>query len=623
MFDVIWTDPDRELVGERRAKKELKREQLAKEKEKPKPISTRSSLSPRSSRSSTDSPFGFLRSRCLKQSISDKAIPKATGLLTPSLISSRSPHSIDSDAESHANSGLVVDGSSIYMDPVRVVSGKSFTLPVDSSQLVQTLGPSSFVTKRTEVSWKSRSSDPKDDLLSEILISSKPETDQTMTPSGSQRNRDVPVPLLRSDSPVISVPEVKVPAQLETPQTLFSMPNNPDAWRAPQEWDCTSTEPESIITSLENTISAMLQINDESTADGGNANVSNADASNADESNHRNSVYKNSSSNNNKCVEISSDLNTLQKEVRRMALASPEVVLSRLKEVWDTTDDESLQHELELEKQHWMLSTLQNLDPIPQRDVSTSPVAAAQPTDAKRILALYESQAITSYLAAVHPKKKIYHMATTPLSHTRFPNIHPVLVPSVSPSVFPVAPRLFENVYSLSMPSICPAPEIPGVLKNIRKSLKQGGSLHLTLIDPLPCTGTLGQHMRTWLEEHLLLNLERHFRCMTPSRLFPDWLAEASLRGRGSTLSMAKFFANPSSVRYLEGDSDPFVEQASNEDQVKAELRSLVGRMLWLEVWGTFVTADKWWWEDEECLQECLELGTFWEYKMIEGVRGD
>ncbi|KAH7141215.1 hypothetical protein B0J13DRAFT_676212 [Dactylonectria estremocensis] len=617
MFDVIWTDPDRELVGERRAKKELKREQLAKGKEKP--IPTRSYLSPRSSRSSTDSPFGFLRSRGLKQSISDRAIPEATGLLTPSLISSRSPRSIDSDVESHANSGHVADGSSMYMDPVRVISGKSFTLPADSSQLVQTLGPSSFVTKRTEVSWKPRSSDPKNDLLSEILISSKPETDQPMAPSSPQRHSNVPVPLLRSDSSVISVPEVKVLVQLETPQTLFSMPTNLDAWRAPQEWDCSSAEPDSIITSLENTISAMLQINDESHAD-----ESSADNSNVDNGNYRNSTHKNSgSNNNNKSTEISSDLNTLQKEVRRMVVASPEVVLSRLKETWDTTEDMSLQHELELEKKYWMLSTLQHLDPIPRRDSSSSPVVAEQPTDAKRILALYESQAITSYLAAVHPKKKIYHMAATPLSHTRFPNIHPVLVPSVSPSVFPVAPRLFENVYSLSMPSTCAAPDIPGVLKNIRKSLKQGGSLHLTLIDPLPCAGTLGQHMRTWLEEHLLLNLERRFRCMTPSRLFPDWLAEASLRGRGSTLSMARFFANPASVRYLEGDSDPFVEQASNENQVKAELRSLVGRMLWMEVWGSFVTTDKWWWEDEQCVQECLELGTIWEYKIIQGVRGD
>lgn len=212
-------------------------------------------------------------------------------------------------------------------------------------------------------------------------------------------------------------------------------------------------------------------------------------------------------------------------------------------------------------------------------------------------------------------------MSATPLSHTQFPNVHPVLVPLVSPSVFPLAPQLFENVYSLSMPAICSSPDIPGVLKNICKSLKQGGSLQLTLIDPLPCARTLGQRMRTWLEEHLLLNLERHFRCMNPSRLFPDWLAKASLRGQGSTLTRAKFFAIPTSIRYSHGGGDPFANRPRSEGEVKAELRSLVGRMLWIEVWGAFVTAEKWWWEDEKCVEECLELGTFWEYTMIEGVK--
>lgn len=190
MFDVIWTDPDRELVGEHRAKKEKKREQQGKEKEKEKSISSRSSLSVRSSRSSTDSPFGFLRSRGLKQSNSDKTNPKTTGLLTPSLLSSRSPLSTDSDAGSYPHSVLVADESSIYSDPVRIVSGKSSTSAPDTSQVVQTLGPSSFVTKRTEVSWNPRSSDTtKHDLLSEILISSEPKVKQPMTPPSSPGNR--------------------------------------------------------------------------------------------------------------------------------------------------------------------------------------------------------------------------------------------------------------------------------------------------------------------------------------------------------------------------------------------------------------------------------------------------
>lgn len=63
MFDVIWTDPNRELVGEHRAKKDRKKEQKQPSRDR----SERNSLSTRSSLSSADSPFSFLRSKGLRQ----------------------------------------------------------------------------------------------------------------------------------------------------------------------------------------------------------------------------------------------------------------------------------------------------------------------------------------------------------------------------------------------------------------------------------------------------------------------------------------------------------------------------------------------------------------------------
>lgn len=341
--------------------------------------------------------------------------------------------------------------------------------------------------------------------------------------------------------------------------------------------------------------------------------------------------------------DIGTDLETLHKEVKRMAAANASVVLSRIKEVWSTVD-ESLHGELVMEKKRWMLSTLLHLDPIPQSPVRSLP--PSRDAGSVKILALYESQgkktkelfritqprlltltAMASYLAALYPSKQIYHLSAAPLSNAKFPNVHPVLVPSVSPSAFPLAPDLFETVYSLSLPALCPSPDIPAVLGNISRCLRRGGSLHLTLIDPLPCARVLGGRMRAWLEEHLLLNLERNFRCTNPSRLFGDWMGSASLRAHGSTMTASKFYAVPESVSKnrrpssSSGDSDdPFVD-GRDGNEVKAELRCLVGRMLWIEVWGGYVTGDAWWWEDEGCVNECLELGTFWEYKMIEGFK--
>lgn len=134
--------------------------------------------------------------------------------------------------------------------------------------------------------------------------------------------------------------------------------------------------------------------------------------------------------------------------------------------------------------------------------------------------------------------------------------------------------------------------------------------------------------MRSWLRDHLLTNLERTFRCASPTKLFPDWLAEASLRGNGSTITKTRFFANPASVK-LHASSDVAVDdlldpsfKTAHEGRVaKAEVRSLAGRFLWKHIWGPFVTGNNWWWDEPVCVAECLELGTIWEYQIIDGVK--
>ncbi|SPN98825.1 uncharacterized protein DNG_01866 [Cephalotrichum gorgonifer] len=155
------------------------------------------------------------------------------------------------------------------------------------------------------------------------------------------------------------------------------------------------------------------------------------------------------------------------------------------------------------------------------------------------------------------------------------------------------------------------------MLKGVHRSLMPEGTLHLTLIDPMPVSSSLGPHMRTWIEKHLLLNLEKNFRCVNPSKLFPHWLAESHLRGQGSTISTAKFWAVPPGRSGARGTPDA----RSDDRSIMMELRGAVGRMLWTEAWGMYVGAQRWWWEEPECVKECLQLGTHWEYYLIEGVK--
>lgn len=117
-----------------------------------------------------------------------------------------------------------------------------------------------------------------------------------------------------------------------------------------------------------------------------------------------------------------------------------------------------------------------------------------------------------------------------------------------------------------------------------------------------------------------MINVEKQFRSSNPSKLLPHWLADHNLRGEGSTITTARFLAVADNE-----EKNATGESLTGEDQglvdMKSRLRTTVGRMLWTEVWGQYVTAETWWWEDEDCIRECWQLNTHWEYHLIEAVK--
>lgn len=155
------------------------------------------------------------------------------------------------------------------------------------------------------------------------------------------------------------------------------------------------------------------------------------------------------------------------------------------------------------------------------------------------------------------------------------------------------------------------------MLHNINRVLTPGGLLHMVLINPCPMADSMGPLLREWLDQHLVFNLELQFRGIHPSRNFPVWLEEAKLRAKGSVITHTRFMAIPNS---LNGDSDASTRtkgSAEHEVAIKKELRTMVGRLLWQEIWGPFITCDKWWWEVPQIADECVERETYWEYSII------
>lgn len=225
--------------------------------------------------------------------------------------------------------------------------------------------------------------------------------------------------------------------------------------------------------------------------------------------------------------------------------------------------------------------------------------------------------ATVSYVATVNHSIPVYHLSSDPLSHKRYPNIHPVVCPTISASALGLASNSFSSISCVPITSILPSSEIPKLLKSIHRALVPGGGLDLMIIDPWPIAESMGPKLQVWLDENLIFNLELQFRCNHPSRMFPVWLQDANLRANGSIITTTRFQAIPQGRDYDSDMSARTKDSAEGELEIKKELRSIAGRLLWQEIWGSFVTGEQWWWEDAKIVEECIEMETYWEYSII------
>ncbi|KAI1111758.1 hypothetical protein F5Y14DRAFT_464342 [Nemania sp. NC0429] len=604
MFDVIWTDPNVELMGQRMQRKE----QEAKEKEKKKRESGRQSVSTTSS-SSSERTFSLFPAKN-KRKTSTPSKPKATssnpsqeepgydnlkslrtsghgvgaaltnrdkstipvkpcdGPLPATKCSepqeTRSPSPKDSVLSTWAQQAAVATDALDDVEPMGAV------LEAKTETYIQTLGASSFITQIVETEVTPRTEADVDHVVTETHISIDGTRHQTLplaevpesaSPEACEEQEPVPPPYIRSQTPP--------PTEYRSYDHLA----NPEAWKPPHEWDCTPTK------------QTPANSNDERLR----VSPTRREASNLS----------------------FPAFASLQRERRMMAAASTELMLTSLKSNVGEASDASVYKEFEMTKKRWMFSALHQQGGYAQL-VDPSNERPGTPTAPKRnrILALYEAQASASFLSALYPAATITHLSTSPLSPDVFPNIRPLSVPSISvdTSSRMLPPRLYSAVTCLAMPALLPSTEIPPLLRHINRCLAPGGALHLTIIDPQPASESMGPKLRQWLFANLLINLEQAFRTTLPSETFPVWLAVGNLRGKGSTIAIV---------------TAPAIAKSPSEDDPKTELRCLVNRMLWQEVWGKFVTASRWWWEEEEIVQECEALGTYWQYSHIIAVKGD
>ncbi|KAK3940787.1 hypothetical protein QBC46DRAFT_312766 [Diplogelasinospora grovesii] len=620
MFEVDWTDYEKENVGQRKARKDVARELKKKEDAQ----SVRESISTRSSASSGEKPHGFFgtigrrKNGKNKKPVASAVSVKNDGnpsrniaVVPPAVIPPVSTLSSMSSVEPSA----VFDERATELTTPTLASALGGS-PADSmysaTRVIQPLGSSSFVTRTVETVYEPRRETDTDEAVTEIIIAADPPPPQTPTPPASPEHpaspgKDMsasqminawhaavhcpsssPTPLGHDEGRRGRVPMLSSQSMVTTPahsprqNPVVVMPptwparfraHHPDAWRPPDAWNC----PPAVDTAAAEAEELRLAAEREEPE---------ADS-------------------------ISLDLAGMHREIMRMAVASPQIMLNRMNEAWGSATDARFYKEAEMEKKRWMLSAMYTMDKRPE--ISRSIVLGDQ-----KVLALFETQATASYLAARYMGSKITHLAPCPLSHKLFPNVQPLFAPVNA--ALSLAPNSFAAVHCLTLPSLLSSHDIPHLLRSINRCLIPEGVLHLVLIDPMPAADRLGPRMREWLEDHLILNLEARFRLTKPSGVFPTWLSEAGLRGGASSLSKIKFQAIHRTCP-ADGSDASSSSPKNEEERVKKELRSTVGRMLWQEVWGPFVTGNNWWWEDEACIEECLRLGTCFEFHLIDAVK--
>jgi hypothetical protein len=395
---------------------------------------------------------------------------------------------------------------------------------------------------------------------------------------------------------------IRSPTGRAPPKPKEILSSSPDSWKPPAEWECLSDDPKTPTPAARKT---------------------------------GRGIKGSSSSDKYGSPTPGAEVTDLRRNIRRMQVANPRIMLERIKEEWTEVSDPTIYKELELDKHLWVLTALKFLVNKIQKEAdgsedhaNTSLVMKA-PMAPSKVLMLYENQGksnttrlnrLEGYLANIHTQLiasscftaafttalETHHLSTSPLppSVSSIPNIYPITVPNPHHTL-PYGPLLFSSITCGRLPVIIPSSSIPPLLKECHRILAPSGILHLTIMDPSPAASTLGPLFRTWLENNLLHNLEKQFRCTSPGRLLPMWLQKAgfSFDAEGGMVTMIRF---PSMIK---------------EDGGLMELIATVGRMLWKDMWGAFVEGESWWWEDDDIMQECQQLGTRWDCAVVKATK--
>lgn len=188
---------------------------------------------------------------------------------------------------------------------------------------------------------------------------------------------------------------------------------------------------------------------------------------------------------------------------------------------------------------------------------------------------------------------------------TRHLALHPELSNSGTITFpLPLPASSIARIFSSDLPALLPSSAIPSFLHECWRLLQNGGALELRLTNALPQRASMGPKLASWLEEHLMVQLETEYRCSRPCEVFPNWASAAGFR-------MADGSCSPSSRTHK------LHAFAADDAETSVKLGAAAFREIWRDMWGRYVKCEggkqpSYWWEVEEIVEECRELQTVW-----------
>lgn len=295
-------------------------------------------------------------------------------------------------------------------------------------------------------------------------------------------------------------------------------------------------------------------------------------------------------------------------------------MLERLTEEWDQVTGADFYKDIMFEKQLWLLTAFALLERGGQPYVPRT-IEEDDEEDGCRVLSLFESKASFTF-------------NLTFSSPPALPLHHPV--PATPTLPFPA--ELFDAITSLPLPTLLPAKNIPHLLRECNRILLPGGTLKLLLLDATPSLGTMGTLLKAWLTKHLLGNLEKKDLLREVRKQMSTLLVDAGFMGCDGDVKISfraaeQEFASrkPAEEKGKSTSSKAkaliqMAQERAAEEETMHRLSVVVGRLLWKELWGPYVTGVtatrfKWWWDDANIVEECRAIGTRWEGVVVEAVK--